>query len=190
VSNPTIITGSRVTLRPVGVADLDVLEAAYADVEAIGGFFPVQLEVLGNLRTRHAESGLIDRDGGTLLVCDRESDRPLAMVLFFPSSPYLDAVELAYRVFESEARGRGVMTEGLILATYVLFAWLGTNRLELRISPGNTASRRVAEKAGFVYEGTAREAWLDRGARHDMQLWSMLRADAPESLDEVRKRIG
>ncbi len=58
-----------------------------------------------------------------------------------------------------------------------LFDRKKVNRLRLIIHPGNTASKRVAEKAGFTLEGLARGAWWHRGQNHDVEVWSLLRAE-------------
>ena len=41
----------------------------------------------------------------------------------------------------------------------------------------NTASRRVAEQSGFVFEGIARGAELHRGARYDVAQYGLLATD-------------
>src|SRR5204863_450035 len=51
------------------------------------------------------------------------------------------------------ARGYGVAAEAVDAVAIALVLEHGFGRVELRIAPGNTASRRVAEKAGFLYEG-------------------------------------
>lgn len=74
-------------------------------------------------------------------------------------------------------RGRGVMVEAVAgLARWVLTD-MGYQRVELRIAPGNTASLRVAEKAGFVREGVARNAGFVHGGRVDLEVWSLVPAD-------------
>jgi RimJ/RimL family protein N-acetyltransferase len=61
-----------------------------------------------------------------------------------------------------EARGRGVATGALRLVADWAFRSLGLRRLELFTLPGNHASQRVAEKAGFRREGL-----LPRHIEHD-----------------------
>jgi L-amino acid N-acyltransferase YncA len=51
------------------------------------------------------------------------------------------------------------------------------HRIHLVIVPGNEASRRVAEKCGFVPEGTVRGAFFNGGRNHDVLLYSLLRTD-------------
>jgi len=54
------------------------------------------------------------------------------------------------------------------------FARLRLERLQLSIRPDNLASRRVAEKAGYQYEGMLRSSKLIRGKRVDAALYSLL----------------
>jgi RimJ/RimL family protein N-acetyltransferase len=65
------------------------------------------------------------------------------------------------------ARGRGVMTDAARLVIRFGFEVLRLERIEWCALVGNDASRRVAEKLGFVQEGTARKGLLHRGERCD-----------------------
>ena len=53
----------------------------------------------------------------------------------------------------------------------------GFERVELRAATGNLASQRVAEKAGFVREGVARNAGHVHDGRVDLVVYSLTRAD-------------
>ena len=57
------------------------------------------------------------------------------------------------------------------------FDTLGTARIELWIESGNESSRRVAQRAGFIYEGTLRSGGFRDGRRFDKELFSLLPAD-------------
>lgn len=49
--------------------------------------------------------------------------------------------------------GRGYTTEAVKLMTAFGFDLLGLHRIEINIRPENAASIRVAEKAGYIFEG-------------------------------------
>jgi RimJ/RimL family protein N-acetyltransferase len=88
------------------------------------------------------------------------------------------AAEIGYWV-DARARGRGVATAAVRAAC----RWaLGTGEIEViewRCQAGNFASRRVAEKAGFLMEGTLRRRRLREGVRVDEWVGSMLRSESP-----------
>jgi RimJ/RimL family protein N-acetyltransferase len=75
------------------------------------------------------------------------------------------------------ARGFGVAGEALDAVAVALILEHGLQRVELRLVPGNTASRRVAEKAGFIYEGLLRNAGHVHSGRVDLEMWSLVAAD-------------
>ncbi len=86
------------------------------------------------------------------------------------------STEIAYAV-DAEARGFGVAAEAVDALAVALVLEHGFQRIELRVAPGNTASRRVAEKAGFTYEGVLRNAGYVHSGRVDLQVWSLVAAD-------------
>ncbi|WP_433531609.1 GNAT family N-acetyltransferase [Micromonospora sp. CA-263727] len=75
------------------------------------------------------------------------------------------------------ARGRGYQPAALTAVTAWGFAALGLARIEWQANVGNVASRRVAEKAGFTVEGTARGGLNHRGARVDAWVGALLAED-------------
>ena len=85
-------------------------------------------------------------------------------------------VELGYVVVPT-ARGRGVATAALGLLTGWALGELGAMRLELLISLDNVASKRVAERCGYVREGILRSLYFKPGVREDTEIWSRLATD-------------
>ena len=57
------------------------------------------------------------------------------------------------------------------------FAELGLQRLQLRIEPENEVSHAVALRAGYQREGTLRSAFVVRGRRADVVMYSRLPSD-------------
>src|SRR4051794_6825569 len=94
-------------------------------------------------------------------------------------APTIDAeastMELGYVVAPS-ARGRGVASEALRQLTVWAFD-RGAQRVELMISVDNPASKRVAERCGYVFEGVLRSAYFKQGRRADTEIWSKLPGD-------------
>lgn len=84
--------------------------------------------------------------------------------------------EISYAVTPT-ARGEGYAAEAVDALAMALIRQHGLHRVELRVAPGNIASRRVAEKAGFSYEGLLRNAGYLHAGRVDLELWSLVSAD-------------
>ncbi|AQS69082.1 GNAT family N-acetyltransferase [Streptomyces pactum] len=105
---------------------------------------------------RSASFRITDRVTGTTLghIGVNEINRPLKLA------------RVGYWVLP-EARGRGVATRALLLASRWAFAELGLYRLELGHAVGHDASCRIAERCGYAYEGTMRGAMFEAG-RHDV----------------------
>ncbi|MFB6618085.1 GNAT family N-acetyltransferase [Streptomyces sp. NPDC056367] len=74
-------------------------------------------------------------------------------------------------------RGNGYMTEAVRAVARWAFTEAGCVRLIWRAGVGNTASRAVAEKAGFVVEGVRRAGMEHRGTLRDCWAGALLPSD-------------
>lgn len=75
------------------------------------------------------------------------------------------------------ARGAGAASRSLTLISRWAVREVGFARLDLVAALSNPASIRVAERGGFVREGTARRSWYRGGGREDMAVFSLVRED-------------
>ncbi|MDP9239309.1 MAG: GNAT family N-acetyltransferase [Actinomycetota bacterium] len=71
-------------------------------------------------------------------------------------------------------RGQGITTQAVGAVCRWGFAALGLARIEWYAEAGNVGSRRVAEKAGFRYEGLLRGKLTHRGRRVDAWAGALL----------------
>jgi ribosomal-protein-serine acetyltransferase len=79
-------------------------------------------------------------------------------------------------------QGRGVVTAGVAVLARHAFDDLKLQRTEIRTDVLNTRSRAVAERLGFRYEGTLRQAYKIADGRYsDDAVYAMLASD-PERL--------
>jgi ribosomal-protein-serine acetyltransferase len=81
--------------------------------------------------------------------------------------------ELGYWLAE-DRQGLGLMTRSARALLHVAFDPWRMHRIEIHTTPANTRSCGVAERLGFVLEGTKREAALLDGEYVDLRLYSLL----------------
>lgn len=166
----------RVRLRPLTAADEpEFLElvAASADLHRPWMSLPSTPETSQAYAARYAGP-----DEESLLVCLRET-RAIAGLIninsiirgrFQNGSP-------AYAAF-APAAGHGYMSEGLRLTVRYAFEELRLHRLSAQIQPGNRASLRLVERAGFRKEGYSPELMFIDGAWRDHECWALTNAMA------------
>ena len=171
-----MLSGDRVVLRPIREANLPTFIDAHLDIRNRGAYFPLGVASEPVLRRRFAENGLWERDEGTLLIWN-QADEIVGHIEFFTPVTYWDAFELSYQLYGDRHAGHGYTTEAVQLLVDYLFATKKQHRIHLVIVPGNAASVRIAEKCGFVLEGTVRGAFFNDGRNHDVLLYSLLRTD-------------
>jgi RimJ/RimL family protein N-acetyltransferase len=166
-----------ISLVPFGPEHLEALEPMLEDADVRRHTFVPDPPQPGFARRWLAgyEQGRRDGTRDGFAIVDAEGT-----LLGLALAPRIEAeartVELGYLV-APEARGRGVATEALRLLTDWAFRELAAERIELRISAGNRASQRVAERCGYVREGVLRSTYFKNGIREDTEIWSRLPSD-------------
>jgi RimJ/RimL family protein N-acetyltransferase len=89
----------------------------------------------------------------------------------------LSRAEIAY-LLDQEFEGRGLMSEALGLVLEACFDSLGLNRVFLRTIVGNDRSSKLAERLGFIKEGTLREEFLTLDKKRvDLNYFGMLSSE-------------
>ncbi len=172
-----LVLAPGVSLGPLRLSDAPAVHAAVTDSE-LRRWLPLP---------RPYPPELAEQWCTTISEGIRESGRGLVRGVFadgeFMANIDAKRVDWPARVAEigywtaAPARGRGYMTAAVVGFTRWLLREQGFERIELRIAPGNVASRRVAEKAGFTYEGTARNAGFTDAGRVDLQIFSRVTGD-------------
>lgn len=179
------IETGQLRLRPVRADDVDALwlrrnDETTAQYQAWDVPYPRE-RAQGLIDAVVALDGVPPGDGWfQLMVDDRSTGAPLgdlALHLTFAGR----VAEIGYTV-ETRARGRGVASEAAAALTRWCFETLGVSRVSARMHPDNTASARVAEHVGMVFEGRLRDSfWLDRAdgsaELSDDVIYAMTRAD-------------
>ncbi|GAA2086896.1 GNAT family N-acetyltransferase [Kitasatospora saccharophila] len=188
----TVLRTDRLLLRPFTAEDVEDTRAACSD-ELTQQWLPLPRPY----STEHAASWCTDvshrlrtsGDGVHFAITDLGSGRLLGTVGLKKTDWPARVSEVGYWS-APWARGRGVMTE----ATRTLGEWLlgeqGFQRLQLFAATGNTASRRVAEKAGFHKEGVLRNAGHVHDGRVDLVVFSLVPDDLAGSREAEPEPLG
>jgi RimJ/RimL family protein N-acetyltransferase len=168
------LAGDAVRLRPFGAADVPDIVRAFTD--PVMRRFSWRTEPFTEADARAHLAGQEDaRTRGEALDL-AVTERPgllLGGVSLHEVRLDLGRAAVGYWL-APEARGRGAATEAIRLLARWAFDGLAIARLELTCGPDNAASRRVAERCGFTYEGLLRSHVPFKGARRDSVLFSLL----------------
>lgn len=168
-----MLRGETIELRLVHDKDVDGLYELMSDLQTRGSYFPLGVSAQPTFRARFEKSGFWEAEEGMLLIW--ADDEIVGEIEFFPITDYLQGYELSYQLFGSQHAGHGYISEAVRLLVGYLFGRKRVNRMQLSIHPDNAASRRVAEKCGFTFEGRMRGCWFHQGVYHDLEVWSLLR---------------
>jgi RimJ/RimL family protein N-acetyltransferase len=165
------------TLRPFTAADIGWVYDVSQD-PALQHFVhvpaPYQLEHAAFFVHQVALAGWDSGQRAEFLAEDAVTGARLARIGLGLRQP--GAAEIGYWT-DPRARKRGVATSAVRAVCRWAFTTLGTDLIEWRCEVGNTASRRVAEKAGFLIEATLRQRLVHRGIRVDAWVGSILPAE-------------
>ncbi|MBF9127725.1 GNAT family N-acetyltransferase [Plantactinospora sp. S1510] len=177
---PTLtVSTPRVHVRPLRADDAKPVSAIFADKQT-QRWLPFQRELgqidAGSWCTEMAQERRDSGNGDHYGVVRREDDQLVGCLWTKRTDWGCRVTEVSYAI-APEARGFGMAAEAIDAVAVALILEHGFQRLELRVAPGNIASRRVAEKAGFTYEGLLRNAGYVHSGRVDLEVWSLVAAD-------------
>jgi ribosomal-protein-alanine N-acetyltransferase len=173
------VSTPRVHVRQLGEDDAKPVAEIFADKQTQRWLpFPRDFGQIDGLAwcTEMAQERRDHGAGDHYGIIRREDDRLVGCLWTKRTDWGAKVTEISYAI-AGEARGFGVAPEAVDALAIALILEHGFARIELRVAPGNTASRRVAEKAGFTYEGLLRNAGYVHSGRADLEVWSFVAAD-------------
>lgn len=174
---PTVVAGPDFRLRPPVLDDVDAITAACQDPTTQHWLpLPRPYDVeqaryfVEDFATRQLQTG-----SGIVFVV--EDDAGLDGAMDLKNTDWCTGcTEIGYWA-APWARGRGLTTRAVHVLSRWALATMGLQRVELRVADGNAASIAVAQGAGFVREGLARNAGVTGHGRVDLHVYSLIAAD-------------
>ena len=113
-------------------------------------------------------------------ILDRETGKTLGTFSLMRIDQNNRVIEVGTVIFSPELRGTRIGTEAQYLLARYVFEELNYRRYEWKCDALNLPSRRAAERLGFVYEGTFRQAVIYKGRTRDTDWLSIIDKDWPK----------
>ncbi len=173
-----MIEGRNIILRAMRAGDIEPVCRLTEHVLESGEYWPLRMVSELQMRKKFEENGMLGDDESMLLITDKAGNI-LGNIGFFKFMHYAEGYEIGYRIYAPQERGKGYMTEALRIFSAWLFELKPLPRLQVNVLEGNDASARVAEKAGYSYEGTLRRLVFSHGRYHNLRMYSLLREECP-----------
>jgi [ribosomal protein S5]-alanine N-acetyltransferase len=112
-------------------------------------------------------------EGINWAICLKEENMLVGNVGFWRFKPEDRRIELGYSLLRSYW-GRGIAIEAIRAVLQYGFEVMNAHSVEADVDPRNTASVKVLERSGLVFEGCLRESCFWEGEFSDTAVYSML----------------
>lgn len=119
-------------------------------------------------------------------VIEQRSGRAVGLLCFMAIEREHGSVEIGHVTWSPRMKNTVLGTESIWLLLRQAFA-LGYRRVEWKCDSLNTASRRAAERLGFIFEGRFRQKIVRKGRNRDSDWLSMIDSEWPQC-DAVLQR--
>jgi RimJ/RimL family protein N-acetyltransferase len=176
----TVLQGPRVRLRPLREEEFDTLWTSSQRWLEESGSDMSREDAQARVRERIADSGAMTTEGIDLAI---ELDGRLVGDIQARTNPKAmppGVLELGIELFDPQDRGQGLGAEAVALLSAYAFGHLEAHRVQLGTDLENVSMRRVAERLGFVFEGTMRAFMPAPDGPRDYALYAITRDDYAE----------
>ncbi|WP_327111347.1 GNAT family N-acetyltransferase [Streptomyces sp. NBC_01341] len=112
-------------------------------------------------------------------VVDQRSGRAVGTLSLMRQDPANGVIEVGNVMFSPLLKRTTLATEAQVLLMAHAFDDLGYRRYEWKCDSRNAPSRRAAERLGFGYEGTFRQAVVYKGRSRDTAWFSIINGEWP-----------
>jgi RimJ/RimL family protein N-acetyltransferase len=173
------LRGDRVSLEPLDPARHADALAESADVDRVWAYLPY-----GPFAERAAFDDYLaalaaSEDPLAYAIVDPAASAARGVCTFLRIEPAHGAIEIGHIWMSPALQRTREATEAIFLLARHAFEALGNRRLEWKCNALNAASCRAAERFGFTYEGTFRQAQVIKGRNRDTAWYSMLDREWP-----------
>lgn len=177
---PDVLEGRWVRLEPLSADHVSDLHAATAtpDEDASWTYLPEDRPGSVAETARRVAAVAADRAAVTWAVVPLATGRAAGRMSLLRTDVGHGTTEVGWILLGPALRRTTAATEAVVLLAERAFAQ-GFRRLEWKCDSLNAPSRRAAERLGFTYEGTFRQAVVTKGRNRDTAWFSILDHEWP-----------
>lgn len=180
--NPLTLEG-----RLVRLERLDWYKHTQELFDALGGeanadlwrYMPIGPYLDGDAFAESFDRARVNGAWNTLAIRVKETGKLEGMVSYMRMRPEHGSVEIGCVAFGHRLQRTAAATEAVYLMAKHVFDDLGYRRFEWKCDNANDASRRAAERFGFIYEGLFRQDMVRKGANRDTAWYSIIDKEWP-----------
>jgi len=179
----TVMEGQWARLEPLdpGAHAAELFEAFAADrEERIWTYLPYgPFETFDGYAAWMAEACLGD-DPKFHAIIDRHTGRASGVASYLRITPVVGVIEVGHICLAPSLQRTPTATDAIFIMMRRVFDELGYRRFEWKCDALNAASRRAAERLGFVFEGIFRQATIYKGRNRDTAWYALLDHEWPQ----------
>ncbi len=127
-----------------------------------------------------ARSMYLSKDPMFHALIDRKSGKAVGVASLMRIDADHGVIEVGHICYAPIAQKTPITTEALYLFGCRVFDELGYRRFEWKCNAANQASCRAAERFGFTFEGTFRQALVAKGKNRDTAWFSIIDSEWPK----------
>jgi len=176
-----VLKGHWCRLERLQIGHTDDLFAAYGQTPDARDWAYLSV---GPFSHRHVFREYIERvvtktDPLHFAVIDLASERAIGTLALMRQQPEHGVVEIGFVAFSSSLQRSSLATEAQFLLMSYVFDQLAYRRYEWKCDSLNQRSIKAAQRLGFQYEGTFRQAMVYKGRNRDTAWFSIIDKDWP-----------
>jgi [ribosomal protein S5]-alanine N-acetyltransferase len=111
------------------------------------------------------------------ILVHKETNKAIGECGFHTWNPTHRRAEVFYKINQEEHKQKGYMTEALPAVLNYGFTHMNLHRVQALIDSSNTASLKLLQRFGFVYEGIARQDYVVNDTSEDSDCYSLLQTE-------------
>ena len=174
MSDPPVIDGVRVRLRPMRLNDAEALHDIFSDADAMTWWTHAPFERLEETKAKLA-TNLAAEDWRAWTITLAGDDTAIG-TMGVHEKRQGKVAEIGYSLVRHQW-GKGLAREAVDLVISFLFEVEGYRRIFADTDPDNVASNTLLTRLGFTLEGRLRGEWETHIGVRDSLIWGLLREE-------------